>query len=148
MSAALRKTAALQKSTQSGFTLIELMIAIVILAVLLGIAIPSYNQWVVESNRTEGKVLLTQAAQQLERCFTRYSAYDDGRCDEVRNELDGVKSENQKYELELTTVAATEFELTTKPLGSQTKDAECKNFTLDHTGERGVSGPGGVEECW
>ncbi|MCA1779976.1 MAG: prepilin-type N-terminal cleavage/methylation domain-containing protein [Xanthomonadaceae bacterium] len=55
----------------AGFTLIELLMAIVILGIVLGIAIPNYRQWVIQSARAEGKTALFQVAQTLERCFTR-----------------------------------------------------------------------------
>ncbi|WP_422766292.1 type IV pilin protein, partial [Pseudomonas aeruginosa] len=41
-----------------GFTLIELMIVVVIIAILAGIAYPSYDEYVKRGNRTEGQALL------------------------------------------------------------------------------------------
>ena len=46
----------------SGFTLIELMISIAIIGVLLGIAVPSYKNYVVRANRTEATQFLIDLA--------------------------------------------------------------------------------------
>ena len=129
----------------AGFTLIELLIAIAILAIIMGIAIPSYNQWVVKSNRADAKGALFGAAQTLERCFTRYSAYNDGNCG--LQDGDTEMSENDKYQVTVATTATT-FDLTAAPQGSQTSDGECGDFTLDETGAKGVSGSGTVADCW
>ncbi|HBP5388065.1 TPA: prepilin-type N-terminal cleavage/methylation domain-containing protein, partial [Pseudomonas aeruginosa] len=50
-----------------GFTLIELMIVVVIIAILAGIAYPSYDEYVKRGNRTEGQALLSEAAATQER---------------------------------------------------------------------------------
>lgn len=132
----------------AGFTLIELLIAIAILAIVMGIAIPSYNQWVLESGRADAKTALYGAAQTLERCFTRFSAYDDGNC--ALQDGGTVMSENEKYQVTVTS-AGTTFDLTAAPQGSQTNDSECGSFTLDETGAKGVSAgtdPDLIDKCW
>jgi len=131
-----------------GFTLIELMIAVAILAIIMTVAIPSYRQWVLQSGRAEAKTLLMQSAQTLERCFTRFSAYNNGNC--ALQSGDTELSENDKYQVTVTTTATT-FDLTAAPQGGQANDTECGNFTLDETGQRGAKGgtvPAIVAECW
>ena len=134
--------------TAAGFTLIELLIAIAILAIIMGIAIPSYTQYVLKSGRADATSTLLQTAQALERCYTRFSAYDDGNC--AVQDGATIESENEKYDI--TVVAAqTTYGLTAAPKGSQTNDSECGSFTLDETGARGVSAgtePSLIEKCW
>jgi len=130
-----------------GFTLIELLVAVAILGIVAAIAIPSYNAYVTRSNRTEGKAILMNTAQALERCYTRYNAYNAGDC-AVSFPID---SENDHYQMPAAnqTINASTYTLTAVPQGIQaTRDIECANFTLTHNGTRGVSGSGDVEDCW
>lgn len=134
--------------SNAGFTLIELLIAIAILAIVMGVAIPSYNQYVLESGRADAKAILAQASQTMERCFTRYSAYDDGNC--PLQDGGTLMSENDKYQLTVS-AGTTTYDLTAAPQGAQTKDTDCGSFTLDETGRRGAKGgfdPDIVDECW
>ena len=59
----------------SGFTLIEVMVAVVIVAVLAAIAYPSYRDHVRKGKRAEGKVALLKAAQVLERWYSDNNTY-------------------------------------------------------------------------
>jgi len=58
-----------------GFTLVELIVAMVILATLAAIAIPSYNQYVLKAHRTEAKTALMDAASLEERFFSTSNLY-------------------------------------------------------------------------
>lgn len=64
----------MQKSS-GGFTLIELMIVVVIVAILAAITFPAYRNSVIKTRRSDAKVALTQAANQQERFFTECNWY-------------------------------------------------------------------------
>jgi len=66
----------MNKTKQSGFTLIELMIVVVIVAILMGIALPSYRNYVLRSHRADGQFGLTQCAAIQERWFTKNNQYN------------------------------------------------------------------------
>lgn len=64
-----------QHATARGFTLIELMITVAIVAVLGAVAYPSYQESVRKSRRAEARVALMEVLQQQERYMTQYNSY-------------------------------------------------------------------------
>jgi len=59
----------------SGFTLIELMTTLAVVAILASIAYPSYQGQVLKSKRAEGKALLFEVMQSQERFKTENGRY-------------------------------------------------------------------------
>ena len=70
---------------QKGFTLIELMITIVIVAILASIAIPSYRQYVIRGNRTAAQATMMEIATRQQQFFVANRVYAEG--DETDNDL-------------------------------------------------------------
>jgi type IV pilus assembly protein PilE len=68
----------MNESRYSGFTLIELIIAVAVVGILAAIAYPSYQEQVRQTRRAEVASVLLENAQLLERHFTRVGAYDTG----------------------------------------------------------------------
>ena len=58
-----------------GFTLIELMIAVAVVAILAALALPSYQESVWKSRRGEAKAAILRALQNQERFFTQSNSY-------------------------------------------------------------------------
>lgn len=58
-----------------GFTLIELMVTVVIVAILAMVVYPSYQNYTVRVGRSDAQIALTQAANQQERFFTECNWY-------------------------------------------------------------------------
>lgn len=122
-----------------GFTLIEMLIVVALMGILAAIAVPQYNAYRIRSNRAEGKVLLVQAAQSLERLYTRESSYAKG----VAGTTFPAKSEHGLYAIAFSAgPTATSYTLSATGQGSQAADTGCTPLTLSSTG---VKGPVG---CW
>lgn len=60
---------------QRGFTLIELMIVVVIVAILTAIAYPSYKQHVIKARRSDAEGALLNFANAMERFYTKNGTY-------------------------------------------------------------------------
>lgn len=133
-----------------GITLIELMVVIVIIGILVAIAYPGYQSQIQQTRRAEGKATLLDTAQQLERCFTRYNAYDDGDCD-INTTVEGAGIATEQGFYLITDNAATTpstFSLIATRQGAQTDDTLCGDLTLDNQGTRGRTGTAPVDSCW
>jgi len=122
-----------------GFTLIELMFVVAIVAILLALAYPSYLDSVRKSRRADAKATLMDRAQSLERCFTRFNAYNDGNCPNPVG-----LSEKGYYDVTVDRTATT-WTLTATPVGDQANDA-CEIFTVDYLGNKSPA-PGPLR-CW
>ena len=132
---------------QKGFTLVELMIVVVIIGILAAVAYPSYRAYVVQSRWTEAKAALTQTAASLERCFTRFNAYNNAACPDVTLPIN-FDTPKGSYGITTTALTATTFTLQAAPAGAQAEDTRCGTFTLTNTNVRGVSGTQSVQDCW
>jgi type IV pilus assembly protein PilE len=60
---------------QKGFTLIEVMITVVIVAILASIAIPSYRQYVIRGNRTAAQAVMMEIATRQQQFFVANRTY-------------------------------------------------------------------------
>ncbi|HKE96708.1 MAG TPA: type IV pilin protein [Povalibacter sp.] len=130
----------------AGFTLIELMITVAIVALLAGVAYPSYRNQVLKSHRAEGKSTLMQVAQNLERCYTATNPYV-GCAPSPTQTTWPLTSEHGRYQISITSNATT-YTLTATPQAGQANDTRCMNLTLTETGAKNKSGTGTVRDCW
>ena len=110
-----------RNTSRAGFTLIELMIVVAILAVITAIAYPSYMKSVQKSRRAEGKALVLDAANRQERRFadTTPNAYATNMTN-LGYAANPAISENGYYSLASTTTNG--FTLTATAINAQADD--------------------------
>lgn len=136
---------------QHGFTLIELMIVVAIIGILAGIAYPSYQRYVLKSNRVEAQAILTETAQLMERRFTTCGTYStNATCTTAAAPTSAVQPIGAtggaiRYNIDFATGSPTAvaYTLQATAVNAQTNDT-CGNLTLTNTGVQAPTTAG----CW
>lgn len=137
-----------RRGASQGVTLIELLVVLTVLAILLRVALPSYEQYVLRGHRSAARAALLQAGQWLERAATAQGTYP--AVSQVPPDL--LRVDGDRYTVTVVTTSSS-FTLTAVPAGRQAIDA-CGGFRLDHTGARsqiqvvGQPAPASADECW
>ena len=133
-----------------GFTLIELMIVVAIVAILTAIALPSYSRYVMRSRRASGHDILMQIATAQERYYTNFNKYATDLSADLGFDAASLTGEGGYYIVSLAPGAsANSFTLVATPQGAQAGDV-CKNLTLSNAGVKDWSGakPPTNGNCW
>lgn len=129
---------------ETGFTLIELMITVAIIGILAAIAYPSYQEYVLRGNRTEGMAMLNDAAARQERFFAQNNSYADTAAKLGMND----DSPSGFYTLSIGDVTASTYTLTATAKGAQRRDSKCANLGLNQAGVKSKTGTASVADCW
>jgi len=133
---------------QTGFTLIEVLIAMAVMAILSSIALPAYQEQVRTGKRTEAQNLLLEAASKQQRFFSDNMAFaaNMGLLGYGAAGNNAQPTETGDYNVGITPVG-TGYTLTATALNGQVNDG-CINLTLTNTGAKGKSGTKTLAECW
>jgi type IV pilus assembly protein PilE len=149
-----RARSARRLSRQAGFSLIELLAVVTIIAILGLIAIPSYRQYTIRAHRTEGKAALLRLATNQERFYLQNHRYSDTV--DVNLGFTTPNSENGVYAITVTTMNGwtQDYTATATPVAGggadgvdQTVDTDCTSFWLTSAGAKGATG-NQPASCW
>lgn len=129
---------------ERGFTLIEAMIVVAILAILSMIAYPSYTQFIARGHRADAHATMLEAAQYMERQYSTQGTYQDALPARLLVSPAGAGGAQQRYTVTVTT-SVSAYTLSAAPIGAD----PCGTLTFTGTGVKGRSGAGlSVADCW
>ncbi|MEN3111424.1 type IV pilin protein [Uliginosibacterium paludis] len=138
----------------SGFTLIELMIVVAIVAILAAIAVPNYREYVLRAGRGDAKTVLLEISQAMERNYTEANRYDKNAAGATMTVpfSQSPKQGTAKYLISFAAGSPTSSSFTVQavPQGAQANDS-CGTLTLNNLGQQGATGVSGATEianCW
>ena len=124
-----------------GFTLVELMIVVAIIAVLVALALPAYNGYVDRARRADGKTALLDLHLGQGKWRASHTTYTGT----VTNVLSSATSPDGYYTIAITASSATAFTATAAPQGLQSGDS-CGTFIITQAGPD--VGTAAKEKCW
>jgi type IV pilus assembly protein PilE len=152
---------ALNLTSRNGFSLIELMIVVTIVAILMGVMLPSYRTYVLKAKRSVGRAELLTALARQEQFFILNKQYASkldqlgyGNNPYAINANGGrvaLTENDRSYIISLLDVAPVSapqaFSLRATPQLGQARDAQCGFLQLTSLGVKSAEG-GSIADCW
>jgi type IV pilus assembly protein PilE len=133
------------RAGNAGFTLIEILIAVVLVAILAAIAYPSYRDYVVRSSRAAAQAELLELSSVQEKIYLNSNAYSadvagtyNGNANGGLGKTGGTSADG-KYALALA-VAGQSYTLTATPVAGTTQEGDGA-FAIASDGSRTCVAP-------
>lgn len=132
------------KRASKGFSLIELAIVMVVIAILSAIALPSYRKYVLRGNRTTAIQALQDVASREESYFFSNSTYTDSNTNLGFSSSIGAPN----YTVNVASASSTDYTVTATAINAQVQDTECATLSLNHAGQQFSNGVATSVPCW
>ena len=125
-----------KRTNQSGFTLLELLLVIVMIGILASISVGRYNRYVQESNRRAAVAQLYVLQQTMERNRLQTGQYATIAEQTIKGYVISGTSNN-----------GIQYLLTATPIEDDGGDMNCGTLSINHQDLR-TSSAGDATECW
>jgi type IV pilus assembly protein PilE len=135
------------RAKQTGVTLIELIVVVIIVGILAGIAVPSYRNYIIRTHRVEAKSTLLNLLSNQERFYLANNTYadNDALTDAPPAGLGmPATTENGWYTLAINAADAAGFTATATATGGQAQDTDCATFTINQAAVKTATST----NCW
>ena len=148
-------TPSISLGRHAGFTLVELMITVVILAILVSIAVPSYTAQVRKSRRTDARNAILDIAAREERFLSVSNAYSKLATDVGYGGAFPQTLLNNYYIVDVAVPdpayvgTSPSYKVTATATGIQASDAACATLTVNQLGQQASTGTVNNDPaCW
>jgi type IV pilus assembly protein PilE len=157
----------IQSKSQHGFSLIELVVAMLIAAILAAVAIPAYSNYTRKAHRVEAKNALLDMASLEERFMSTNNAYSQTTSDlgygtttttlpltigSGYYQITTLTANAAVAPTSTTTVGTpATYTITVTAYGDQLKDTTCRTFTVTSAGAQTAQDSSSVDQtatCW
>ncbi len=129
-----------------GFSLIELMVVVAVVAIITSIAYPAYQDQMQKTRRADAKAALMDAAAKMERYYTQFGRYT---ATITANAGISATSPENYYTITPGTIANQTFILRASPVvGSAQAADKCANLDINQAGIKGNSAGLPNNTCW
>jgi type IV pilus assembly protein PilE len=134
----------------AGFTLIELMITVAVVAILGSIAMASYTNQIQKSRRTDARSAVMDLAGREEKLFSTVNAYSGTASDLGYGGAPFPITIGSGYYSVNVVVPnpPISFVVTATAIGSQAQDTKCATLSVDQLGSQTSTGTETAATCW
>ena len=151
----------LHLTSRNGFSLIELMVVVTIVAILMGVMLPSYRAYVIKAKRSVARAELLTVLARQEQFFILNKQYAS-KLDQLgyggnpyainaNGERVALTALDRIYLISLFDLAPASapqsFSLRATPQLGQARDAQCGFLQLTSLGVKSAEG-GSIADCW
>jgi type IV pilus assembly protein PilE len=134
------------KPNPSGFSLIELLIALTLTGLLISLTLPSYTTHITQQKRLIAQTTLLDLAGEMEIYFLQHNTYEGANLASLRH---SQSLNNPDYQFTTPTLTPTYFELAAAPINQQAKrDSVCGTLVVDSRSLRHASLDPDLKACW
>lgn len=130
----------------AGFTLIELMIVVAVIAILVAVAVPTYQDSVRKSRRGQAQADLVEASQAMERYYTVNGKYTGKTLKEIAGFDQSPRGNGTAYYSLSLQADTRSYTVTATPSsGSDQSQDKCGTMSVDATGKKTAKS---TDYCW
>ena len=135
----------MQKANHRGYSLLEVMVVLLIVSILVMVAVPFYQNYLVKSRRYQAEQTLMHSALALEHYYQAQGSYKGATLEKLNVDL---RSIDDYYTVLVTYESPNSYVVSAIPTANQ-EDTSCGTLTLNELGQRGYSGvAGSLSDCW
>lgn len=124
----------------AGFTLIEMMVVVAIIAILAAIVLPNYSQYIAKGHRTDAQAAMLNLAQYLESQYN--ASFNYPASNTIPSSLTAPSNVSSYYTLSVDTSNNQKFTITATPTSRQ--NDSCGTLSITEEGKKTPTTAG----CW